>query len=36
MSIPLEKLLEQIPSDTEEIVRRARDRFNQQIREASR
>ena len=36
MSIPLEKLLEQIPSDTEEIVRRARDRFDQQIREALR
>lgn len=34
--IPLEKLLEQIPSDTEERVARARDRFNQVIREALR
>lgn len=36
MSIPLEKLLERIPSDTEDRVAQARDRFNQLIREALR
>lgn len=34
--IPIEKLLDQIPSDTEERVARARDRFNQILREALR